>query len=117
MFYLMVFSACIIIAGSVIHNKMCIDETMMLDTFYILCTYLVVILFTMLLVKWMGEKKTVQIEEPDIQNDYAYLDLLAQETAEQDAAIAAITKNAVTEDKTKQDEAEEIAEEVAEAID
>ena len=92
MFYMMAFTACIVITGSVIHNKMCIEEEMFLDTFYILCTYLVCILITMLLVKWTGTRKTAEVKtEPDIPNDYAYLDLLAQETAEQDAAIAAIT--------------------------
>ena len=92
MFYLMAFSACVVITGSVIHNKMSIDDSLLLDTFYILCTYLVCIFVTMLLVKWTGDKKQQQ-DDPDETSDYEYLNLLARETAEQDAVIAeAITK-------------------------
>lgn len=99
MFYMMAFTSCIVVTGSIIHNKMCIDESMMLDTFYIFCTYLICIFITMLLVKWTGGQKHVnRKEESLVQNNYEYLDLLARETAEQDAAIAAITKeNAVAE--------------------
>lgn len=89
MFYMMAFSACVVITGSVIHNKMTIDESLLLDTFYILCTYLGCIFITMLLVKWTGDKK----QQNNIGNEtvnYEYLDLIAKETAEQDAAIAAI---------------------------
>jgi len=95
MFYMMAFTACVVITGSVIHNKMSIDESLLLDTFYILCTYLVCIFVTMLLVKWTGNKEIVpkQTEAP-VQNNYAYLDLLAEETAQQDAAIAEITRKA-----------------------
>lgn len=111
MFYLMAFSAAAVIAGSIIHNKMSIDETMMLDTFYILCTYLGCILITMLLVKWAGNPEatvvTIETEEP---NDYAYLDLLAKETAEQDAAIAEI-KEAIAAEKTTIEKPVEIIQE------
>jgi len=109
MFYMMAFSSSIIIAGSVIHNKMCIDETMMLDTFYILCTYLVCILLTMLLVKWAdSSNKTVKnTEEEEIPNDYAYLDLLARETAEQDAVIAEI-KESIAQEKQQEESEEEV---------
>lgn len=104
MFYMMAFAACVVVTGSVLHNKMCIDETMMLDTFYILCTYLAVILITMLLVKWTGKRSEEKAaEDAEVQNDYAYLDLLAQQTAKQDAELAAITKE--TENAT--DAAEE----------
>lgn len=99
MFYMMAFSSSIVIAGSIIHNKMSIDESMMLDTFYILCTYLACILITMLLVKWTG-KVTKQVEKDEaeeVPNDYAYLDLLAKETAEQDAAIAEIKETIAAE--------------------
>ena len=92
MFYMMAFCACIVVTGSVMLNKMTIDESMMLDTFYILCTYLACIFVTMLLVKWTSTGKTQEkAEEVLVQDNYAYLDLLAMETAEQDAAIAAIT--------------------------
>ncbi len=99
MFYMMAFTSCIVVTGSIIHNKMCIDESMMLDTFYIFCTYLICIFITMLLVKWTGGQKQLNWKEESlVQNNYEYLDLLAQETAEQDAAIAAITReNAVAE--------------------
>lgn len=98
MFYMMAFSASIIIAGSIMHNKMSIDETMMLDTFYILCTYLVCILVTMLLVKWAGNTEQPVVKpEAEEPNDYAYLDLLAKETAEQDAAIAEIKESIAAE--------------------
>ena len=124
MFYMMAFSACIIVTGSILHNKMCIDNSMMLDTFYILCTYLACIFITMLLVKWTGEQKTERAaEETDIPNNYAYLDLLAQETAEQDAAIAAITKEVagkqeptVTEEKTVVEETTVTEEVVTEEV-
>lgn len=93
MFYMMAFTSCVVIAGSVIHNKMSIDGSLLLDTFYILCTYLICILITMLLVKWTGNIEiTEKQEELPVQNDYSYLDLLAQETARQDAVIAEITK-------------------------
>jgi len=102
MFYMMAFTACIVITGSVIHNKMCIEEELLLDTFYILCTYLACIFITMLLVKWTGTRKTAEVKtEPEIANDYAYLDLLAQETAEQDAAIAEITRNSTPVDNVE----------------
>jgi len=93
MFYMMAFTACVVITGSVIHNKMSIDGSLLLDTFYILCTYLCCIFITMLLVKWTGnnESEVTEAESP-VQNDYAYLDLLARETAEQDAAIAEINQ-------------------------
>ena len=69
-----------------------IDDSLLLDTFYILCTYLGCIFVTMLLVKWTGDKKQQQ-DDADGTSDYEYLNLLARETAEQDAAIAeAITK-------------------------
>ncbi len=106
MLYMMAFTACVVIAGSVIHNKMAIDAGMMLDTFYILCTYLGCIFFTMLLVKWTGEQKTAQLSDEPVQNNYEYLDLLAQETAEQDAAIAAITREAAANKEEQQAEVE-----------
>lgn len=96
MLYMMAFTACAVIAGSVIHNRMSVDTDMLLDTFYILCTYLACILVTMLLVKWTEEKETTK-EEEYVPNNYEYLDLLAQETAEQDAAIAMIVKDSNTE--------------------
>ncbi len=100
MFYMMAFAASVVIAGSIIHNNMCIDDTMLLDTFYILCTYLGCILVTMLLVKWTGNsEKTVIVKDAEEPNDYAYLDLLAKETAEQDAAIAEI-KESIAAEKT-----------------
>lgn len=103
MFYMMAFSACVVIAGSIIHNRMNIDESMMLDTFYILCTYLGCIAITMLLVKWTGNNQKVAAEtEAEQANDYAYLDLLARETAEQDAAIADIKETiSVKEEQEK----------------
>jgi len=92
MFYMMAFCTCIVVTGSVVLNKMTIDESMMLDTFYILCTYLVCIIVTMILIKWTSTGKAEEkSEEILVQDNYAYLDLLASETAEQDAAIAAIT--------------------------
>lgn len=99
MFYMMAFSASMVIAGSIIHNKMSIDESMMLDTFYILCTYLVCIFVTMLLVKWTGNssKSETKTDTADETNNYAYLDLLAKETAEQDAAIAEIKESIAAE--------------------
>ena len=117
MFYMMAFSACIVITGSVIHNKMCIDETMMLDTFYILCTYLSCILITMLLVKWTGGQKKPETESELVPDNYAYLDLLAAETAKQDAAIAEIVKPAEKEPVPEQPEttAEIPEEKIAEA--
>lgn len=125
MFYMMAFTACMVVTGSIWHNKMLIDETMMLDTFYILCTYLACIFITMLLVKWTGSHKPEeQQEEVQVQDNYAYLDLLAQETAEQDAAIAAITaasktipEQRVNEEIKKDEPAEEMPEETAEDID
>lgn len=103
MFYMMAFSACVVIAGSIIHNRMNIDESMMLDTFYILCTYLGCIAVTMLLVKLTGNNQKVAAEtEAEQANDYAYLDLLARETAEQDAAIADIKETiSVKEEQEK----------------
>lgn len=120
MFYMMAFSACIIVTGSVIHNKMCIDEEMMLDTFYILCTYLACILITMLLVKWIGEYKTLKADS-DVTNNYEYLDLMARESAVQDAALAAITKEEPetepdVEPKTEPDSAEESSSEPVETV-
>jgi len=91
MLYMMAFTACAVIAGSVIHNRMVIAQDMLLDTFYILCTYLGCIFITMLLVKWTEEKEVAKAEEY-VPNNYDYLDLLARETAEQDAAIAEIVK-------------------------
>lgn len=113
MFFMMAFSACIVVTGSILHNKMCIDDTMLLDTFYILCTYLACIFITMLLVKWTGERKTETVkEEVDVTNNYEYLDLLAQETAVQDAELAAIAKEAAVEEPAVEEIAEEeIAEE------
>lgn len=96
MFYMMAFTACIVITGSVIHNKMTIDESMMLDTFYILCTYLACILITMLLVKWTGSRTALKDKEEVQPCNYEYLDLLAKETAEQDAMLAAVVKENTT---------------------
>jgi len=122
MFYMMAFSSSIVIAGSIIHNKMSIEESMMLDTFYILCTYLACILVTMFLVKWTGnaEKPIEKTENEDMPNDYAYLDLLAKETAEQDAAIAEIKETIAAEKasaatETAETDTEQPAEESTEA--
>jgi len=105
MFYMMVFTACIVITGSVIHNRMTIEEEMLLDTFYILCTYLVCIFITMLLVKWTGLKQNVSDKaEQEVTNDYAYLDLLASQTAEQDAMLATLTKNSAEKEKLPEEE-------------
>lgn len=91
MLYMMTFSSSIIIIGSVIHNEMYIDKNMMLDTFYIMCTYLVCILITMLLIKFFDKRaESGLLKEEEIVNDYSYLDLLARETAEHDAVIAAV---------------------------
>ena len=97
MFYMMAFAACLVITGSVIHNKMVIENEMMLDTFYILCTYLACILITMLLVKWTGERSLVkkEEEEPAPENNYAYLDLVAEDSAQKDAEIDAVLANSV----------------------
>lgn len=87
MCYLMVIVACMVVTGSIFYNRMCIDSAMMLDTFYILCTYLGCILITMLLVIWterMAAEKPP--EETEILNDYSYLELLASETATREAA-------------------------------
>ncbi len=114
MFYMMAFAACVIVTGSVIHNKMCIDETMLLDTFFILCTYLVCILITMLIVKWTGESGK---EKNSSSSDYGYLDLVARESAEQDAALAAIAKETAAAETVKAEEPaaeEEKAEEIQE---
>lgn len=110
MFYMMAFTACIIVTGSVIHNKMNLEESMMLDTFYILCTYLACIFITMLAVKWAGGKKAAEAAEEEnlVPGNYEYLDLLASETAEQDAVLAAITKEA------SENPVEQVPEEVAE---
>lgn len=110
MFYMMAFTACIIVTGSVIHNKMNLEESMMLDTFYILCTYLGCIFITMLAVKWAGGKKAAEAAEEEnlVPGNYEYLDLLASETAEQDAVLAAITKEA------SENPVEQVPEEVAE---
>ena len=122
MFYLMAFSASIVIAGSIIHNKMCIDESMILDTFYILCTYLVCIMVTMLFVKLSGKAETpVVVKDAEEPNDYAYLDLLAKETAEQDAAIAEIKQSiaaekAVAVSETVSETVEEKEESVEQAV-
>jgi len=98
MFYMMAFSSSMVIVGSIIHNKMSVNVTMMLDTFYILCTYLLCILVTMLLVKLAGSaKKDSAKKEAEVPNDYTYLDLLAKETAEQDAAIAEIKETIAAE--------------------
>lgn len=105
MFYMMVFTACIVITGSVIHNRMTIEEEMLLDTFYILCTYLVCIFITMLLVKWTGLKQNVSDKaEREVTNDYAYLDLLASQTAEQDAMLATLTKNSAEKETLPEEE-------------
>jgi len=115
MLYMMAFTACAVIAGSVIHNRMVLEPDMLLDTFYILCTYLGCILVTMLLVKWTEEKEVEK--EEYVTNNYDYLDLLAQETAEQDAVIAQIVKETKAEEAAvAEQEAEEatVAEQEAE---
>lgn len=118
MLYMMAFTACAVITGSVLHNRMTIETDMLLDTFYILCTYLGCIFVTMLLVKWTEEKEVVK-EEEYVPNNYDYLDLLAQETAEQDAVIAQIVKETKTEAEEKVQEviSDEIAEVNPEPID
>ena len=115
MLYLMAFTACVVITGSVIHNRMSVAPDMLLDTFYILCTYLVCILITMLLVKWTEEKAVLEQEEEYVPNNYEYLDLLAQETAEQDAAIAMIVKDAKAEIASVKEQ-DTVQEEMTEAV-
>ena len=102
MFYMMAFTACTVIAGSVIHNRMNLDEAMMLDTFYILCTYLGCIFVTMLLVKWTGGKASEELTEEPALNKYDYLERLAEESAEQDAALQAITKKPETTEQAEE---------------
>lgn len=102
MFYMMAFTACTVIAGSVIHNRMNLDEAMMLDTFYILCTYLGCIFVTMLLVKWTGGKASEELTEEPALNKYDYLERLAEESAEQDAALQAITKKPETTERAEE---------------
>jgi len=120
MFYMMAFAACLVITGSVIHNKMVIENEMMLDTFYILCTYLACILITMLLVKWTGERGLVkkEEEEPAPENNYSYLDLVAEDSAQKDAEIDAVLANSVlwkeeivSAEESKETVSEEIVEE------
>ena len=112
MLYMMAFAACIIVTGSIIHNQMAIDGNMLLDTFYILCTYLVCILITMLLVKWNTDRST-EGEDSYVSDNYEYLELLAEHTARKDAeALAAATDEAAVTAETVHEEAE--AEETAE---
>ncbi len=88
MFYMMVLTACLILIGSVVHNKMVMESGMLLDTFYILCTYLVCIFVAMLLVKWTGVQKSFSTKTDNhIENDYAYLELMATDVARKDAEI------------------------------
>lgn len=115
MFYMMAFAACAVVTGSVIHNKMCIDESMMLDTFYILCTYLACILITMMLVVWTGIRKNEKEEEVLVPGNYEYLDRLAEETAEQDAELETIVKT-VLDEETKTEEISVSEENIAEEI-
>lgn len=104
MFYMMAFTACVVITGSVIHNRMSISDSMLLDTFYILCTYLGCIFITMLLVKWTGSNNTEQeTAKEEVSNNYEYLEILAQETAEQDAAIAAIKQSSPVQETVEAD--------------
>lgn len=98
MFYMMAFAACLVVTGSIINNQMYIEQSMMLDTFYILCTYLGCILVTMLLVKWVGEKKPAETVEAEVPGNYEYLDLLAQDTAVKDEEVkAAVEEQAAVE--------------------
>lgn len=125
MFYMMVLTSCLILIGSVVHNNMVMESGMLLDTFYILCTYLVCIFVTMLLVKWTGMPKGFfSKKEKNAQNTYAYLEWMAADTAEKDAEIdKAMTQQGQTEEPTLEtaDEAvpvEEVAakEPTAEAV-
>ncbi len=116
MLYMMAFAACLVVTGSIIHNQMDIDESMMLDTFYILCTYLFCILVTMVLVKWnMGQQTAEEEAEVLVPGNYEYLDLLAQDTAEKDAAAEAdIAEETATEETTETVAEEEITETIEE---
>lgn len=80
MFYMMVLTACLVLIGSVLHNKMVLESGMLLDTFYILCTYLGCIFVTMLLVKWCEEKNLEENESTTVENDNSYSDLAVAES-------------------------------------
>ena len=115
MLYMMAFAACLVVTGSIIHNQMDIDESMMLDTFYILCTYLFCILVTMVLVKWNnGQKVAEDAAEVLVPGNYEYLDWMAQDTAEKDAAAEADTAEKETMEEAEEEPETEPVEEVAE---
>lgn len=100
MVYMMAFAACLVVTGSLVHNRMIMDETMLLDTFYILCSYLGCIFITMLLVKWTGVQKTAGKKEVMQAANYEYLDLMAQDAEKRDAEIdAAIAEAAASKDE------------------
>ncbi len=116
MLYMMAFAACIIVTGSVIHNQMGIDAGMLIDTFYILCTYLVCIVITMFLVRWNTEQNNEEeaAEEMSLVPDnYAYLEKLAMDTAQKDAEVEAAVAE-FTAQKEKQEPEAEVSEETLE---
>ena len=124
MFYMMAFTGCVIVTCSIINNHFGLSGEVVLDIFYILCTYLTCILITMLLVKWLGEKEVRALTEPEAvtpDNDYSYLEQLAQDTARKDEIIAEVKAEAVAqiaataEQATEETETELTAEPVAEA--
>lgn len=112
MLYMMAFAACIIVTGSIIHNQMAIDESMLLDTFYILCTYLGCVFITMLLVKWNNDKGIT--EEEQVSDNYAYLELLAEDTAKKDAEAEKAAEMANGDPLAVAEEAAETTEETIE---
>lgn len=109
MFYMMVLTACLILIGSVVHNKMAMESGMLLDTFYILCTYLVCIFLTMLLVKWTGmQSRFFPKNETNVENKYAYLEWMATDAEKKDAEIG----KAIAQVQAEEIVAEPVAESV-----
>lgn len=89
MFYMMVFAGALVIALTIFFNRFALDKLILLDTFTIMCTYFICIFFTMFFVSLLkpeteqvtiSAEKEVILEEPV---NYDYLDLMAQETAEE----------------------------------
>ncbi len=113
MFYVMAFTSCVIVTGSVFANHFWLSGNMILDTVYILCTYLACIFITMLLRKWIGTKEE-PAPAPGIEAapvlDYGFLEQLAIDAEKKDAelevAAAVVKEELFSKGKTSEEEQE-----------
>ena len=92
MLFMLIFTGALVIIMTIVINQFILDKLILLDAFSIMCTYFICIIFTMFFVSMVNPKYEVteifpqEMVASGAQAGYEYLELMAQDTAEEPVA-------------------------------